>query len=164
MVKIRTLALLVVVAHWIVAIWHLFLAAAILSGPNNQVNWLAVTLITLGHWAVAVALWALGGRLTGLALLVFFLAAMGADLYEHFLQASANNIFMVSPGVQAAWFNTSVFALLAFEIAGCLLGILLLGGRKGTTHNRRNTILGKQRFRGSWLRMGRPSHIQLTNL
>jgi hypothetical protein len=61
--------------------------------------------------------------------LIFFLAALGADLYEHFLHASANNVFMVAPGDWTAPFDASVFVLLALEIVGCLLGILLLGGR-----------------------------------
>lgn len=129
MTKPRSLALLVVVAHWMFAVWHLFLAAKILPAPDNKVSWLAITLITSGHLVVSAALWKLGDRLTGLVSLVFFLAALGADLYEHFLHASANNIFMVAPGDGTALFHTSVFALLALEILGCLLGILLLGGK-----------------------------------
>jgi hypothetical protein len=125
----RTLTLLVVVAHWIVAIGHLFLAAKVLPPPNNSVSWLAVTLITLGHLAVSIALWTLSDKLAGLLSLFFFLAALGADLYEHFLHASANNVFMVAPGDWTARFDASVFVLLALEIVGCLLGILLLGGR-----------------------------------
>jgi hypothetical protein len=54
---------------------------------------------------------------------------MSADLYEHFLHASANNVFMVAPGDWTARFDASVFALLGLEIVGCMLGILLLGGR-----------------------------------
>jgi hypothetical protein len=129
MTRRRTLALLVVVAHWIVAIGHLFLAAKVLPAPNNHVSWLAVTLITLGHIAVSIALWTLSDKIGGLVSLVFFLAALSADLYEHFLQVSANNVFMVAPGDWTAPFNVSVFLLLALEIVGCLLGILLLGGR-----------------------------------
>ena len=129
MTRRRTLALLVVVAHWIVAIGHLFLAARVLPPPNNNVSWLALTLITLGHLAVSIALWTLSDKIAGLVSLIFFLAALGADLYEHFLHASANNIFMVAPGDWTARFDVSVFVLLALEIVGGLLGILLLGGR-----------------------------------
>ena len=123
------LTLLVVVAHWIVAVGHLFLAAKVLPAPNNNVSWLAITLITFGHLVVSVALWKLSDKLTGLVSLIFFLAALSADLYEHFLQASANNVFMVAPGDWTARFDASVIVLLALEIVGCLLGILLLGGR-----------------------------------
>jgi hypothetical protein len=56
---------------------------------------------------------------------------MSADLYEHFLHASQNNVFMVAPGAWTAVFNVSVFILLALEIVGCLLGTIVLGGRKG---------------------------------
>ena len=129
MTRRRTLALLVVVAHWIVAVGHLFLAARVLPAPNNHVSWLAITLITVGHLAVSIALWKLSDKLAGLVSLIFFLAASGADLYEHFLHASANNVFMVASGDATAWFDASVFALLALEIVGCLLGILLLDGR-----------------------------------
>jgi hypothetical protein len=124
-----TLTLLVVVAHWIVAIGHLFLAAKVLPPPNNTVSWLAITLITLGHLTVSIALWTLSDKIAGLVSLIFFLAALSADLYEHFLHASANNVFMVAPGHWTAPFDVSVFALLALEIVGCLLGVLLLGGR-----------------------------------
>lgn len=128
MTKPGTLALIVVVSHWIVAIGHLFLAAKILPVPNNNVNGLAITFITLGHLVVFLALWKLGDRFAGLVSLIFFLAAMGADLYEHFWNAAPNNVFMVAPGSWTAPFDASVFALLALEILGCSLGILLLGG------------------------------------
>jgi hypothetical protein len=124
------LALLIVVAHWMVAVGHLFLAAKVLPAPNNSVSGLAVTLITFGHLAVSIALWKLSDKLAGLVSLIFFLAASSADLYEHFLHASANNVFTVAPGDWTARFDTSVFALLALEMVGCLLGILLLGGTK----------------------------------
>jgi hypothetical protein len=129
MTRRRMLTLTVVVAHWIVAIGHLDLAAEVLPAPNNHVSWLAVTLITLGHLAVSIALWTLSDRIAGLVSLIFFLAALGADLYEHFLHASANNVFMVTSGDWTAPFDVSVFVLLALEIAGCLLGILALGSR-----------------------------------
>ncbi len=129
MTRRRMLTLLVVVAHWMVAVGHLFLAAKVLPAPNDHVSWLAITLITFGHLAVSIALWKLSDKLAGLVSLIFFLAALSADLYEHFLHASANNVFMVAPVDWTAWFDVSVFVLLALEIVGCLLGILLLGGR-----------------------------------
>ena len=129
MTRTRLLTLVVLLAHWVVAILHLFLAAKVLPSPNNHVGWLAITLITLGHFGVAIALWKLSDRLAGLVSLIFFLAALSADLYEHFLHASANNIFMVAPTDWTAGFDASVFVLLALEILGCLLGILLVGRR-----------------------------------
>jgi hypothetical protein len=134
MTNARLLTLLVVIAHWIVAVWHLFLAANVLLAPNNTVSWLAITLITLGHLGVSIALWKLSDRLAGLVSLIFFMAALGADLYEHFLHVSANNVFVVAPGNWTARFDVSVFILLALEILGCMLGILLLGRR--TRNNR----------------------------
>ena len=92
---------------------------------------MAVILITLGHLVVSVALWRLGGRIAGLILLIFFLAALGADSYEHFLHASANNVFMLAPVHWAVWFDASVVVLLALEILGCSIGTWLLSGRMG---------------------------------
>jgi len=129
MTRRRTLTLLVVVAHWIVAIGHLFIAAKVLPPPNNKVSWLAITFITLWHLAVSIAVWKLRDKLAGLVSLIFFLAALGADLYEHFLNASANNVFMLAHGDWTAPFDVSVIILLVLEILGCLLGIFLLGGR-----------------------------------
>jgi hypothetical protein len=80
MTRRRTLTLLVVFARWIVAVGHLFLAAKVLPPPNNSVSWLAITLITLGHLAVSIALWTLSDKIAGLVSLIFFLAASGADL------------------------------------------------------------------------------------
>jgi hypothetical protein len=125
------LALIAVIAHWVVAVLHLFLAAKVLPAANNNVSWLAITLITLGHFVVSIALWKLSDRLIGLVSLIFFLAALSADLYEHFVHASANNVFLVAPGDWTAQFDVSVFSLLALEILGCMLGILLLGRRAG---------------------------------
>ena len=115
-----------VVAHWIVAVCHLLLAARILPAPNNNVSWLAIILITFGHLCVAIALWKLSDKLTGLVVLIFFLAALGADLYEHFLHTAPTNVFMIAAGVWTAWFDASVVGLLALEILACSLGILLL--------------------------------------
>lgn len=129
MTKTRMVTLLVVIAHWLIAVMHLFLAAKVLPAPNNDVSWLAITLITLGHWGVSIAVWKLSDRLSGLVSLIFFLAALGADLFEHFLHASANNVFTVAPGAWTACFDASVALLLALEILGCSLGILLLGRR-----------------------------------
>ncbi len=130
MTKARTLALLIVAAHWIVAVWHLFLAAKVLPAPNNHVSWLAIILISSGHFAVSILLWKLSDKVGGFVSVVFFLAAMSADLYEHFLHASQNNVFMVARGDWTAVFNVSVFILLALEVAGCSLGTIVLGGRR----------------------------------
>lgn len=122
----RILILLVVAAHWIVAVGHLFLAAKVLPAPDNNVSPLAIVLITLGHLVVSVAVWWLSDKFAGLVLLIFFLLALSADLYEHFLHASANNIFTVASGDWTARFDASVFVLLALEIVGCSLGLLVL--------------------------------------
>ena len=124
----RTATLLVVIAHWIFAIGHLFVAAQVLPPPNNHVSWLAIALISAGHWVVSVALWTLSDRLSGPLTLIFFFAALGADLYEHFLHASLNNVFMVAPGSWTSQFDSSVLVLLALEIMGCSLGIRSIGG------------------------------------
>jgi len=92
MTKARLLILLIVAAHWFVGIVHLFFAAQVLPAPNNHVSLLAVTFITLVHWAVALGLWKLTQKPVLWVSLIFFLAAMSADLYEHFLHASLNNI------------------------------------------------------------------------
>jgi len=134
MTKLRMFAVLVIVAHWLDAVVHLFLAAKVLAPPSDHVSWLAVTLITSGHLVVAIVLWTLSDKISGFVSLIFFLAAMGADLYEHFLHASANNVFMVAAGDWTAGFDVSVVVLLALEILGCVLGTVLLGG-KTTTKN-----------------------------
>jgi hypothetical protein len=128
----RKLAPLVVIAHWIIAVSHLFLVARILPVPYDKVSWLGITFITVGHWAVAIVLWALGDKISGIVAVIFFLLATSADLYEHFLHASPNNLFDVAAtGNGVLWFDASVIVLLALEIVGCLLGIMLIVGRGG---------------------------------
>lgn len=123
----RTLALLVVAAHWTVAIVHLFLAAQVVPGPSNQVSGMAIVFLTAGHLAVSIMVWMLSEKVFGVVLLVSFLAAMAADVYEHFLHPAPNNVLMVAPGGWTAGFDASDFALLALEIVGCLLGIRSIG-------------------------------------
>lgn len=125
MANSRILVLLTIAAHWAVAIPHLFLAARVVPGPNNHVSWLAIVLISSGHLVVSIAIWKLSERLAGWLALVFFLAALAADVYEHFLHAAPNNVFMVASTTWTAWFIASVIALLALEILGCSLGIRL---------------------------------------
>jgi len=129
MKKLRALALRVVVAHWTIAIVHLFIAARILPSPNS-VSSLAIVLITLGHVCVFGALWKVSDRPAGWAALIFFLCALGADVYEHFLHASANNVFAVTGSNWAVWFDISVIGLLWLEIVACSLAILLISRRQ----------------------------------
>lgn len=146
MAKPRTLILLVVAAHWFVAVWHLFLAANVLPVPGNNVSWLAITLITSVHLGVFIALWKLSEKLTGLVSLIFFLTALGLDLYEHFLHPGPNNLFMVTPGDWTALFGASVYALVVLEILGCWPGTRLLRSRAGARQSpsRLNSRLTKQ--------------------
>ena len=64
---------------------------------------------------VSAAVWWLSNKFAGPILLIFFLLALSADLYEHFLHASANNVFTVASGDWTALFDASVFVLLALE-------------------------------------------------
>jgi hypothetical protein len=125
---------------------HLFLAASVLPAPNNSVSWLAVVLMTLPHGGVSIVLWKISDKLIGLVSIIFFLAALSADLYEHVLHSSGNNVFIVAPGDWTAWFNASVFILLALEILGCFLGVLSPGGRtRKHSTPQRNSNLPKAR-------------------
>jgi hypothetical protein len=67
----RTLAPLVVIAHWIVAVSHLFLVARILAAPGDKVSWLAILLMTLAHWGITIVLWTSSDRLGGLVSLIW---------------------------------------------------------------------------------------------
>jgi len=87
-----------------------------------------IVLITAGHLLVSLLLWKLGDRPSGLIALIFFLAAMSADLYEHFLHASGNNVFMVAAGSWTIAFDVSVVLLLTLEILGCSISTRMLGG------------------------------------
>lgn len=144
MKNLRTFAATVVLAHWVVAILHLFIVARMLPAPENHVSWLGMVLLSCLHLGVCAALLALSPKYTGLVSLLFFLAAMTADLYEHFLHASANNIFMAPRSPWTFWFDASVFVLLALEILGCFFGIRWLSGRMRNESPRSEPNLDKQ--------------------
>jgi len=114
-------------------VWHLFIVAKIPPAASNNVNWLAVGLVTLFHFVVTVAWWKLSDRFASWVLFVFFVVVMGAGMYEHFLGPGTNNIFRVAPGSWTAAFQISVFLLVFFEILGCWLGIRFLMGRGQTS-------------------------------
>lgn len=121
----RMFALVVVIAHWVIAVVHLFIAARALPGSNNGVSWLAIVLISAGHLCVVAGLWKLSDRPAGAVLAIFFLAALSADLYEHFAHTSANNIALATGAGLTGWFDASVFGLVALEILACSLGMLM---------------------------------------
>ena len=97
-----------IAAHWVTAIWHLFVAAKVLPGPTNDVNLFAVGLITLLHLGVAGAWKKLPDRLVGGILSAFFIAALAFGIYEHFLHPGGNNVFMVSASEWKTAFEVGV--------------------------------------------------------
>jgi hypothetical protein len=116
MTQARTLALLVVAAHWMVAIWHLFVAAQVLPAPNNHVSSLAIILITSAHLVVSILLWKMSDKV------------------------------VLAGGDWTVIFNVSVSILLALEIVGCSLGTMVLGGRRRNNNSTPglNSKFGKQ--------------------
>jgi hypothetical protein len=65
MKNLRIFSLLVIAAHWTVAVWHLFLVTKIPDAPERTVNWLAIGLATLLHLALSFAVWKLSARVAG---------------------------------------------------------------------------------------------------
>ncbi len=126
----RALAQVIVVAHWMFAVSHLFVAARVLPSSNNGVSGMGVLLITAGHAGVAMALSMFSEKIGGVVSFTFFLAAMSADLYEHFLHASMNNVLLIASGSWTARFDSTVVVLLALEVMGCFLGIMSLSPRE----------------------------------
>ena len=55
--RYRILGLIIIAAHGVLAVWHLFLAAKVLPAPENTVSWLAVALASTLHLAVLVVWW-----------------------------------------------------------------------------------------------------------
>ncbi len=123
----RALAQVIVAAHWMFAVSHLFVAARVLPSPNNGVSGMGVLLITALHAGVAIALSMFSEKIGGVVSFTFFFAAMSADLSEHFLHASLNNVFLITAGNWTARFDSSVVVLLALEVMGCFLGIMSVG-------------------------------------
>lgn len=142
MKRFRLVGFLIIAAHWLAAVWHLFIVARIPPVADNKVSWLAVGLVTLFHFVISVAWWKLSDRFAGSVLLVFFVVVTGAGTYEHFLGPGPNNIFRLAPGDWTVAFQMSVFLLVSFEILGLWLAIRFLKGRRShASHDLRQTAI-----------------------
>lgn len=117
------LATLVIIAHAIAFIWHLFVAAKIPPGlPGQLVLFVAVAV----NAAPVVGLTLLLLRIYRLAAVLIFLPmalmlVLGA--YEHFLSFGPNSVFDI-PDSEWAWsFRVSAILLVILELLGCWIGV-----------------------------------------
>lgn len=127
--RYKVFGFVVIAAHWAAAVGHLLVTAKVLAPPDNNVNLFVIGMLSVVHLAVSVAWWRVPSKPAGLILSTFFVAVLGFGIYEHFLHAGANNVFMVIPGPWRAPFDASVALLMALEILGAGLGFQTLRGQ-----------------------------------
>jgi hypothetical protein len=126
MKRSRTSGFVVIAAHWIIAVWHLFLAAKVLPVPDNNVSWLAISLLSLLHAGISIVWWKIPNRPAGLVLSIFFIATLASGIYEHFVHLGGNNVFRVVPGEWKTAFQVSVIFLVLLEVLGAWMGLRFL--------------------------------------
>lgn len=129
MKNLKLLTVLIVAANLMVAVWHLFIVAAMIPAEQGIVTWKGIAIISTLHVCVVAVLWKVANKVAGIIALLFFVAALVAGLYEHVLQPGPNNIFTVVSNSMTPWFDGSVFILLGLEILGCWLAVRMSGGR-----------------------------------
>jgi hypothetical protein len=120
-----SLAALVIIAHALAFIWHLFVVSKIPPGlPSQQILFVAIA----GNGTPVIGLIFLlrrADRLAAVLILVpmAFVFVIGAR--EHFLNFGPSSVFAVSDPRWAWSFRASAVFLIILEILGCWIGVRL---------------------------------------
>lgn len=127
MKKLAVYTTLAVIAHAVIAVWHLFVLAKIPPGLTGQQVVSAAVAINVVPLVGLVLLWMHYPRLA--SVLIFFPLAVGfsAGGFEHFLSNGPDNAFRMAATEWTLPFTTSAVLLAVLEVVGCGLCIRLFG-------------------------------------
>jgi hypothetical protein len=120
--ELSLLAATIIIAHVVVFIWHLFIAANIPPGlPSLQILTVAVAI----NAAPVIGLILLLLRIDRPAATLIFLPmallfAIGA--YEHFVSFGPNSVFGIPASEWASSFRVTAVLLIILELLGCWIG------------------------------------------
>ncbi|MGB8062059.1 MAG: hypothetical protein WCF26_09205 [Candidatus Sulfotelmatobacter sp.] len=120
--KLLPFATFVVVGHFAVVIWHLFLLLKV----QPSTPWFAALLLVLANLLPVVGLFAFAkGRYNLAAGLIAapLSVALVIGGYTHFLTTSSDNVFRMPPGALRLPFQISAVLLALFESMGCFVAL-----------------------------------------
>jgi hypothetical protein len=115
-------AAFIVLGHFAVVIWHLFLLVKVQPGTPRiaLVLLVAINLLPI----VGLVAFAKGHhKLAGGLIVVPFGVALAIGGYTHFLSAGADNVFQMPPGELRLPFQVSAMLLAVLEAVGCWIAL-----------------------------------------
>jgi len=122
---------LIVVAHFIVALWHLFLVVKTQPGFPTFAPPLLI-LVNLLPVMGAVVLAKRLPKLAGILIAIPLGIALVIGLYAHFLNPGTDNVFRMPRGKLTLPFQISAAQLVVLEAAGVWFGLVLFAKAKST--------------------------------
>ncbi len=123
--KLLFLGTAVVLSHFAVVIWHLFLLVKLQSGTANiaLVFLIAINLIPV----IGMIMFCRGRpKVAGWMVILPLGVAFIIGTYAHFLSLGTDNVFRMPPGEWRLSFQTTALLLAVLEAPGCWIGIRIL--------------------------------------
>jgi hypothetical protein len=137
--KLAVYATLAVLAHAVIAVWHLFVLAKIPPGLTSQQVLSGAIVINVVPLVGLVLLWTHYPRLASVLIFVPLAAGFCAGGFEHFLSNGPDNVFRMAAAEGTLPFTISAILLAVFELGGCWLCIRMFGkSRSGQFQIRKN--------------------------
>lgn len=127
--KLLPFATFVVLGHFAVVIWHLFLLLKV----QPSTPWFAALLLVVANLLPIVGLFAFAKGRYNLAAGLIALPLSVALLiggYTHFLTAGSDNVFRMPPGALRLPFQISAVLLAVLESLGCFLSLRMLAATR----------------------------------
>ena len=123
--KLLVWAAVVVLAHFVIVIWHLILLAKV--QPSTP-RFALLLLVVINLLPVAALIVFVKGfrKLAGSMVIVPFVMALVIGGYTHFVSAGTDNVFSMPPGGLRLPFQISAVLLSVLEALGCWLGLQML--------------------------------------
>ncbi len=124
--KLFLLGTAVVLSHFVVVIWHLFMLLKLQPGTSgfalvflivvNLIPVMAMVAFQKGH-----------PKLAGAMIFVPLGVALIIGIYAHYLSAGADNVLRMPPGEWRSSFQLSAILLSVLEALGCWIGFRIFG-------------------------------------
>jgi hypothetical protein len=113
---------IVVIAHVVTFIWHLFIVAETPPGlPAPQVLFIAAV-VNITPVIGLILLWLQVDRPAAVLVVLPMAVVLVIGVYEHFVNAGPGNVFSLPASEWALSFRASAILLVVLELFGCGLG------------------------------------------
>jgi hypothetical protein len=127
MKKLAVYTTLVVLAHAVIVVWHLFVLAKIPPGLTGHQVLSAAVAINVVPLMGLLLLWTDYPKLASILIFIPLVVGLSAGGFEHFLSNGPDSIFRMAATGWTLPFTTSAVLLAILELGGCWLSIRLFG-------------------------------------